>query len=452
MEFVSQLFNRYNQLGSRSKKSIINIVLSFGAKGVSIISSLLIVPLTIHYINPTQYGIWLTLSSIIAWIGFFDLGLGNGMRNKVAEAQAKGNIDLAKQYVSTTYFAIGIIVLCLFLIVEGVNLFLDWSSILKVDGFYKDELRKVFAILTAFFCLDMVVKLFKSLLNADQKPALASWIEVLGQVLSLAVIYLLTKVSEGSLLSLATFYSGIPAITVLVVSAFAFRFTSYRQYAPRFSAVRKALIKDVLNLGVQFFVIYICILIIFQVINIVISRELGPDAVTEYNIANRFFSIAYSIIVIVLSPFWTAFTDAYHKHDILWMRKVKKWLEVLWIVEIIVVGSMLLIAPWFYQIWVGDTVTVESVLSIGMSLFIIAESIGTVYMQLINGIGTIRLQLIVYVVFALISWPLMLYSCRAFGLIGILVAPTLVYITQAILGKIQIEKLLNEKASGIWIK
>lgn len=452
MNIFTKFIERYKQSGERSKESVINIILSFGAKGISIITQLLIVPMTINYVNPTQYGIWLTLSSIIAWIGFFDLGFGNGMRNKVAEAKAKGDVELAKRYVSTTYFAIGAIVVVLFLTVELLNLFLSWSSILKVDDIYNEELRKVFAILTAFFCLSMVVKLFKSLLNADQKPGLASWIDVLGQILSLGVIYLLTKFSEGSLLRLATFYSGIPALTLLVISAIAYRFTPYRQYAPHYKFVKKELIKDIMSIGVQFFVIYVCMLVIFQVINIVISRELGPESVTEYNIAYKYFNIAYSVIVIILSPFWTAFTDAYHKKDFVWMRKVKTMLEKIWLCEVAAMILMVVIAPWFYKVWIGESVQIGTVVSIGMSVYIVVQSLGSVYMQLINGIGTIRIQLVVYLIFALISWPLMMYSCRAFGLAGILISPTLVYIAQAILGKIQIEKLLSGKAVGIWAK
>ena len=452
MYLFQKALQLYRQSGERSKRSLVNIILSFGAKGITILTQLLIVPMTINYVNSTQYGIWLTLSSIIAWIGFFDLGLGNGMRNKVAEAKAVGNTELAKQYVSTTYFAISAIVIGLFLVVEVLNLFLSWSSILNIDESYNEELRKVFAILTAFFCLSMVVKLFKSLLTADQKPGVAAWIDVIGQILSLGVIYFLMNFSEGSLLKLATFYSGIPALTVLVISVYAFRFTSYKQYAPHLKAVRKSLIKDILNIGIQFFVIYICMVVIFQIINVVISRELGPGFVTEYNIAYKYFNLANSVMLIILSPFWSAFTDAYHSNDFVWMRRVKGLLEKIWLCELVAVVIMVVIAPWFYKMWIGDSVQVGTTISIGMSIFMVTQSIGAVYMHLINGIGTIRIQLIIYVVFALISWPLMLYSCRSFGLIGILISPTLVFFSQALFGKIQLEKLLNGKSEGIWAK
>ena len=216
--------------------------------------------------------------------------------------------------------------------------------------------------------------------------------------------------------------------------------------------MRKGLVKDVMKIGIQFFVIYLCMLVIFQIINVVISRELGPESVTEYNIAHKYFNIAYSVMGIILMPFWTAFTDAYHKKDFVWMRKTKGVLEKIWLCEVIAVALMVIIAPWFYKIWIGDKVSVGTMLTIGMAVFLLVQSIGAVYTHLINGIGTIRIQLIVYVVFAVISWPLMQYSCRLYGLVGILVAPSLVYIVQAILGKIQIEKILNKTNTGIWNK
>src|ERR1700687_5870800 len=93
----------------RSVKAKKNIIASFFIKGISISISLILVPLTINYINPSRYGIWLTLSSIVGWFSFFDIGLAHGLRNKFAEAKAKGDNESAQIYVSTTYAVLAII-------------------------------------------------------------------------------------------------------------------------------------------------------------------------------------------------------------------------------------------------------------------------------------------------------------------------------------------------------
>ncbi len=38
------------------------------------------VPLTIGYLGSERYGLWITISSVVAMINFADLGIGNGPR------------------------------------------------------------------------------------------------------------------------------------------------------------------------------------------------------------------------------------------------------------------------------------------------------------------------------------------------------------------------------------
>lgn len=170
-----------------------NIIASLFLKGVSILVSLQVVPLTINYINPTRYGIWLTLSSIIAWLSYFDLGFAHGFRNRFAEAVAKGDMQLAREYVSTTYVVLSLLFSGIFLIAIVINSFVDWSVILNVDAVYSSELNVVFGILVFFFCLNIVASIFTTMLTANQKPALASLIQTLGQVFGFVCIYILTK-------------------------------------------------------------------------------------------------------------------------------------------------------------------------------------------------------------------------------------------------------------------
>src|SRR4029079_7746068 len=79
--FFSNSLNRGHERSARAKK---NILASILIKGLSISVSLILVPLTIDYLNPSRYGIWLTLSSIVGWFVFFNVGLTQGLRNRFA--------------------------------------------------------------------------------------------------------------------------------------------------------------------------------------------------------------------------------------------------------------------------------------------------------------------------------------------------------------------------------
>lgn len=301
-----------------------NIVGSFFLKCISILISLQVVPLTINFVNPTQYGIWLTLSSIIAWLSYFDLGFAHGFRNRFAESKAKNDMELAKKYVSTTYAVLFIIFFTVLLIVLFVDNFINWSDILKIDIAYNEELKVVFGILACFFCMQIVAGVFTTMLVADQKSAYSSCIQTGGQFLAFICIWILTKTVDGSLTILAFAFSGIPCFLLIVVSIIVFHTKRYKDLKPSLSSVDFSLTKNILGLGGQFFIIMISMLFIFQFINIIISRIEGPVAVTQYNVAYKYYNVLNMVASIILTPFWSAFTEAYVQKDTIWMKRMVK--------------------------------------------------------------------------------------------------------------------------------
>ena len=187
-------------------------------RGLNILIGFLIVPLTINYVDASMYGVWLALSSILIWISYFDFGLLNSFRNNFAESRANGDYKMAKTYVSTTYFTLGIIfsiILCILLIInENVN----WCTILKISDLMNAELHGVFIVLSLFLCIRIVSAVITFVLLADQKPALSSAVQTLGQLFVLLTIYILIHTTAGNLFYLALALSGIPCLVTILLS------------------------------------------------------------------------------------------------------------------------------------------------------------------------------------------------------------------------------------------
>jgi O-antigen/teichoic acid export membrane protein len=70
----------------RSVRANKNIALSFFLKVLNVAIQFLFVPILLGYLSPIKYGVWVTIGSVINWLYFFDVGLGNGLRNRLAEA------------------------------------------------------------------------------------------------------------------------------------------------------------------------------------------------------------------------------------------------------------------------------------------------------------------------------------------------------------------------------
>lgn len=138
---VKEYLNRGNARSVAAKK---NIAGSFLNKCIAIFVSLALVPLTINFVSSEQYGIWLTVSSIVGWMSYFDIGFANGFRNKYAEAKANGDMLLARKYVSTTYVLLGIIFSVVAILALVINQFLDWGKILNLSEDYNLTLVLMF--------------------------------------------------------------------------------------------------------------------------------------------------------------------------------------------------------------------------------------------------------------------------------------------------------------------
>ena len=336
--------NLYVKGSSRSIAVRQNLFFSIILKGLSIIVSFLIVPLTLNYLNAEEYGVWLTLSSILIWIGFFDIGLGNGLRNKLTEAISLNQKKTAQVYVSTTFFILFLIMGGIFVLFSCVNPFLDWTKILNVSSEKVSQLNTIVSIVFAFFCLQFTFKIVGIIFIAHQKPALNDLLNVLGNVLSLIIIYLLTLfTSSGSLFYVAFTFSIAPFLVFLITYIVVFYFSHYHFLCPKWKYVKFSQIKDLMGLGFQFFIIQIASLVIYSTSNIIITQTLGPEQVTVYNIAYKYFSIPIMFFSILQTTIWNAYTDAWVKQDKEWIRNSIKRMLQIWILLAVGVIIMLVI-------------------------------------------------------------------------------------------------------------
>jgi len=272
-----------------------------------------------------------------------------------------------------------------------------------------------------------------------------------GQFIALIFIYFLSKTSGGSLIKLGLAV-GIAQIVVLLIASLVFFMRRYRTYAPTFKAIDFNKARDILNLGAKFFLIQISAVVVFQTTNIVITQVLGPTQVTIYNIAHKYFFSVGMVFTIILTPFWSAFTDAYAKNDYEWMREALLRLKKAWLMIIPVVLVMLILSSYVYKVWIGNSVIISFSISLFSAIYVILFSRFNLFIYLINGIGKIKVQLYTNGLISIVYIPMAIYAGKFFDLEGIILANIVVALAHSIIGKIQVHKLLNKTAEGVWNK
>ncbi len=445
--------HKLNSGHSRSVKARKHILISFLIKSVSIVIGFVFVPLLLHYLGAAEYGIWLTLSSIIAWVSYFDIGLGNGLRNRFAESLAKGEPQMARIYVSTTYAGLSLIFGAFFLIFLAINPFLTWYEILKAPMSLEHELNILVIITVGFFLLRFTFKLISVIIVADQRPAISNIFDPLSNVIALIAILILIQFAESSLLNLGIVLGASPVLVLVIATIYFFR-KDYKTYRPKLKLVNFKYFKDLTGLGIKFFIIQITVVVIMSTNNLIITQIVGPEEVASYNITYKYFGLVLMLFTIVTDTYWSAYTEAFIKKDIAWIRRVTGNLIKGWFGILLVLLVMLFVAKYFYKIWVGDEVAISFQLSAMTALFVAIYIWYSIFIYFINGTGKIKLQLHFSVAVAILNIPVSIFFASTMGLgtAGVILGSCVTYLPGAIIAPIQYRKIITGKDTGIWGK
>lgn len=405
-------------------------------KGLAVACSFFSIPLMIHYLGHAEYGVWSTLLSVMTWVTFFDLGLGNGLRNKLAESLAKNQAAEGQRYISSAYSLIGLISLALLLVLVTVAFLLPWQSIFNTRLLSTNILNWTVLTTGFFIIFNFWLSLINAVLNAVQKTSTVVFGQFVCSLVSLVLVYILTKVTDSSLLYLAVVY-GISLIGTNILLTLWF-FKRKLNLAPGVSLDRKH-VRPLLSLGLRFFVIQAAVLIIFTTDKILITQLFGPEYVTQYDVVFKLFSIITMLHSLVTAPLWSSYTDAYHRGDMNWIRSMLRKQMALFILVLISVGTMLIIAKPVIEFWIGKDLVVSMPLVSSLALFVLVSVWNNIYAYLLNGIGKIQFQMYTSVLAMLINIPLAIYLTRhmGFGTNGVVLATTVSLSIFAIVGPIE---------------
>lgn len=444
------IISRYIK-NNRNRMLTTNILFSGILKIISLLTSLLIVPITINYLNNEVYGIWMTITSMLFWISTFDIGLGNGMRNYLTKAISEKNLALGRKYISTTLSLLSLIAITIgfFLLIPlftiNFNKFFNTFAISNVD------LRNALFVALAFTLLNFVTKNIGLIFVAMQKYAINDLLSVLGNLLSLAIIFILTKTTSPNLLYVIFTYTATQCFVYLFAAIPLF--TKYKELRPSLNYFDWSLSRQIVGKGLGFFVIQISsCLVIFGAANIFITQFCGPAAVTTYNIAYKFFNLLVIAYTIILSPMWNAYTDAYVKSDMKWIEQTFNRALKLW--GLSVTGGFIMLAGCqiFYHLWVGEKVIVPFTVSLCTLIYVCFFNLNNCVTYLINGLNKIRIQVFTSLVFTALYIVVVLLLGKQLGIEGVVLSMAGSYACMSIIHLYQCRLLIKEKANGIWNK
>lgn len=382
-------------------------------RAVAVVASFLAMPLMIGYLGREQFGVWSTLLTVMSWVVFFDLGVGNGLRNKVSEALAKEEPGEAGKFIGSGYTLIGLIALGLWIAVTLGAYFVPWQIVFNTAAISEAVLRDTVQIAAFFIVLNFWLGLISALLGAVQRTSIIALGQLISNLLVLGFVYGLSKTTSASISNLALVY-GMSLVTANVLLSLWF----YRRRPELRPSIHldKRHVRPLLAVGLQFFTIQLAVLVIFTTDKMLITQLFGPQHVTHYEVVFKLFSIVMFAHGLISTPLWSAYTDAFHRADFEWIGRMLRGQLSIYALIILLIGVLMVMADKIIALWIGKDFSIPAELVLMMALFVALSTWNNIYAMFVNGIGQIKIQLYTSIIAMAMNIPLSIFLAQHTGL------------------------------------
>lgn len=378
-----------------------NVLAAVIIKGIALIVSLLATPAYIRFFdNESVLGVWFTILSVLSWILTFDFGIGNGLRNHLVKALESNNKKDIKGYISSAFVSNGILtcalILISILIVRHIDL--NWFFNVSHDMVSSDKLMLAIVITLIGVGMRFFMTTVNSIFYALQKSSVNNFLALIASVLLLGFVFIAPgKTAEDKLVSMAIGYAALSNIPTIVSAIILFS-TKLRYAIPSVKHLSWPHTRDVLSIGILFFLCQILYMVLINTNEFFITRIFGPSNTVEYQIYYKLTSLVSVGLTLALTPLWSMVTKALHEKDFLWLQSIYRKLTWFALLATAMQFIMVPFMPFFIGIWVGDVIVIETRVSLVFALFGSVFVYQAIVSTIVCGLGKMKFQAISYTI------------------------------------------------------
>jgi O-antigen/teichoic acid export membrane protein len=427
----------------RYRRSALTSLAMLGGRGITIVTTLVTVPIALDYLGAERYGMWMTISSLLALLSFTDLGIGNGLMNAVAEANGRDDKGAASRYISSAYVMLTALAAVLGLAFALIYGLVPWDRVFGVHSPQAvADAGPALAAFAACFLLAMPLSIVQQVRRGYQEGYVSSLFLALGSFIGLVLV--LTAIFARAPLPILVLSMAGPPIVVSVVHSIELFAFERRDLRPRLSLVDSAAAGQVLRVGIFFLVLQVAMALGYWSNSIIAAQIVGAAKVSEYYVATKLFLIPTMAGTMLLAPLWPAYREAITRGDAPWVRATLRRSFALIAFGVVPMAAALMVAgPVLIELWVGSAVAPSMSLIAACGLWSILSGWWVAISMFLNGAQLIRFQLVMAVIMTAVNLPLSIWLTFTIGVAGVvwgsvlsysllLILPTMLYLPRAL--------------------
>lgn len=412
----------------RNRRAAITGITSTLARVVQIGTSLVTVPLTLRYLGNERFGLWMTISAVLAMASFADFGIGNGVLNTVSKAFGRDDNEGVRRAVSSGFAVLTTIAALLAALFFAIYPLVNWAEFFRVvSPVARAEAAPAIAVFAICFALNISLDVVqRAQLGLQQGYRYGLW-QLCGSVLGLGGVLLGIRL-HVSLPVLIAAIAGAPVLAT-ALNALHFFGVARPDLRPSRALISRGVIQGIAKLGGLFFVLQLVTAISFSADNFIVARVLGAVNVPEYSIPQRMFSMIAMISSMLVAPLWPAYGEAISRGDMPWVRRTLRG-SLLTVLAVTTVASaaLLLASRTLLHWWVGTRIHPPFALLLGLAVWTVIGCCGDAIGNFLNAANFIRFQVAVASAFGIGCVLAKLFAIHRFGLQAIPWATSAAYL------------------------
>ena len=393
-------------------------LLAAAARVVGLATSFISVPLVIGYLGSERYGMWITMSSLVAVLGPLDLGIGLGLLTAVSDAHGRDDRATARRAISTAAAMLMLIATLSVAVFALAFPVIPWARIFNVvSPTAVAEAGPASAVLFGAFALGLPLGIVGQVQLAYQSGYISSAWAIAGNLGSFAAMLLVIHL-RGSLPVLVVALTGVGLVAAALNGWFLFR----RQrpwLMPRRRDVALSTARPLLKTGSLFLVLQLAGLIGYQIDNLVIAQLLGATNVQEYAVPAKLFTLAPTLLSFALTPLWPAYRESLARGDGAWVRRtLRRSIMLAGAVNLPTSLALVIVAPILLHLWVGGAVHPTPLLLIGLGSWAMMNTLNGPFAMLLNGANVVGLQAACSISMAVVNVAISILLVQRIGVSG----------------------------------
>ena len=406
--------------GGRSKeryrKLLLTAITGPISSGCGFLTFLVTVPLTIRYLGPERYGAWMSISALMAFLRFSDLGLGNGLIGAISQAEGRDDRLYAQRAISSVLVCLCVIAGFLLVAFPLSAHIIHWDYVLGLAS-VKDrgEIQAAILIFVALYAIGLPVNMVQQVQRSLQQGYISNIWVASGSLLSLVCIFI-AAAHQASIPWLVAIISGVPLIPSLG-NALVLYFVQRTDLRPSLLNFDREVAKGLLGKGMLFFGLGIAGALAFDSQNIVIAHILGPAAVGVYAVVQRLFSIVTIIAGYVTAPLWPAFGEAIGRREWPWIgRALRRGMTLNGVTSIVLAFLLSVFSGTILLHWTHGALSAPEWLIIGFAVWAVTSAVSAPICMLLNAAHVLWFQIISALLFGLLTITSSIYLLPVMGI------------------------------------